>query len=168
MPRPASDPQKLPYRACVGVALFNRQGLVWIGRRRDKQNDEGAGQWWQMPQGGIDEGENPAEAAMRELQEETGVTSAEVIAEAPEWLTYDLPAHLIGIAWKGRYRGQRQKWFACRFVGEDTEIDISGIGHKAEFDQWRWVPITDLPDLIVPFKRNVYVEVVKAFRHLAA
>ncbi len=168
MSRPASDPSKLPYRPCVGVALFNRQGLVWIGRRRDKQNDEGIGQWWQMPQGGIDAGENPAQAAMRELKEETGVTSAEVIAEAPEWLTYDLPAHLIGISWKGRYRGQKQKWFAYRFFGEDTEIDISGIGHKAEFDEWRWVPITDLPDLIVPFKRGVYVAVVSAFRHLAA
>ena len=167
MSRPASDPQKLPYRACVGVTLLNRQGLVWIGRRRDKPNDEGIGHWWQMPQGGIDEGETPVRAAMRELKEETGVTSAEVIAEAPGWFTYDLPSHLIGISWKGRYRGQKQKWFACRFVGEDAEIDISGIGHKAEFDQWRWAPITDLPDLIVPFKRNVYVEVVQAFRHLA-
>ena len=167
MSRPASDPQELPYRPCVGVALLNRQGLVWVGRRRDKQNDEGIGHWWQMPQGGIDEGESAAQAAMRELREETGVTSAEVIAEAPDWLTYDLPAHLIGISWKGRYRGQKQKWFACRFVGADDEIDISGIGHKAEFDQWRWAPITELPDLIVPFKRNVYVEVVAAFRHLA-
>jgi putative (di)nucleoside polyphosphate hydrolase len=167
MPKPANDPQSLPYRPCVGVVLLNRQGLVWVGRRRDKANDEGVGQWWQMPQGGIDEGEDPAAAALRELKEETGVSSAEVIAETPGWLTYDLPAHLVGTAWKGRYRGQKQKWFACRFVGEDGEVDISGIGHKAEFDRWRWAPITELPDLIVPFKRNVYEQVVEAFRHLA-
>jgi putative (di)nucleoside polyphosphate hydrolase len=147
--------------------LLNRAGLAWIGRRRDKANDEGIGQWWQMPQGGIDQGEAPATAALRELREETGVTSAEAIAETPGWLTYDLPAHLIGIAWKGRYRGQKQKWFACRFAGEDAEIDISGIGHKAEFDRWRWVAMAELPDLAVPFKRDVYVEVVAAFKHLA-
>jgi putative (di)nucleoside polyphosphate hydrolase len=163
----ATDPARLPYRPCVGVVLFNRQGLVWIGRRRDKANDEGAGQWWQMPQGGIDGGESPAAAALRELKEETGVTSAQVIAVAPDWLRYDLPAHLVGIAWKGRYRGQKQKWFACRFVGADAEIDISGIGHKAEFDRWRWVDIARLPDLVVPFKRTVYEQVVAAFRHLA-
>jgi putative (di)nucleoside polyphosphate hydrolase len=90
-----------------------------------------------------------------------------VIAEAPDWLRYDLPAHLVGIAWKGRYRGQKQKWFACRFVGEETEIDISGIGHKAEFDRWRWIEIAELPDLVVPFKRQVYQQVVAAFHHLA-
>ena len=161
------DPQEMPYRPCVGVALFNRAGHVWIGRRHDKANDEGKGHWWQMPQGGIDKGEDPAAAAMRELKEETGVTSAEMIAEAPGWLTYDLPEHLIGIAWKGRFRGQKQKWFACRFLGEDSEIDISGIGHKAEFDKWRWAALDELPGLIVPFKRDVYVQVVAAFRPLA-
>lgn len=163
---PHVDPEKLPYRPCVGVVLFNREGRVWIGRRRDKANDEGAGQWWQMPQGGIDSGEDPARAALRELKEETGVVSAEVIAETPGWLRYDLPVHLIGKAWKGRYRGQEQKWFACRFLGEDAEIDISGHGHKPEFDQWRWAPLAELPELIVPFKRAVYLEVVEAFRHL--
>ncbi len=161
------DPQEISYRPCVGVALFNREGKVWIGRRHDKGNDEGKGHWWQMPQGGIDKDEDPADAALRELKEETGVTSAEMIAEALGWLTYDLPEHLIGIAWKGRYRGQKQKWFACRFLGEDSEVDISGIGHKAEFDKWRWAAIDELPGLIVPFKRDVYVQVVAAFRPLA-
>lgn len=167
MPR-RDDPQAMPYRPCVGVALFNRAGKVWIGRRYGKANDEGKGHWWQMPQGGIDAGEDPAAAALRELKEETGVTSAEVIAEAPGWLSYDLPEHLIGVAWKGRYRGQKQKWFACRFVGEDSEIDISGIGHKPEFDRWRWAAIDELPGLIVPFKRDVYVQVVATFRPLTA
>jgi putative (di)nucleoside polyphosphate hydrolase len=157
----------LPYRPCVGVVLFNPQGLVWIGRRADKPNDEGKGLWWQMPQGGIDEGEDPAEAALRELEEETGVRSAEIIAEAPEWYAYDLPEHLIGKAWGGRYRGQKQKWFAARFLGDESEIDISGRGHAPEFDAWRWERLERLPALVVPFKRPVYERVVEAFRHLA-
>ena len=105
------------YRPCVGVMLLNQQGLVWVGRRFQKQNDDGVGHWWQMPQGGIDEGEDPAVAAIRELEEETAVRSAEIIAEAPGWYNYDLPEHLIGNSWKGRYRGQTQKWFAMRFTG---------------------------------------------------
>ena len=105
------------YRPCVGVMLLNKQGLVWIGRRFQKQNDDGVGHWWQMPQGGIDAGEDPAVAAARELEEETAVRSAEIIAEAPDWYNYDLPEHLIGHSWKGKYRGQTQKWFAMRFTG---------------------------------------------------
>jgi putative (di)nucleoside polyphosphate hydrolase len=156
----------LPYRACVGIMLLNRDNLVWLGRRCDKANDEGAGQWWQMPQGGIDEAEDPATAALRELEEETSVRSAEIIAEAPGWFHYDLPDHLIGTAWNGRYRGQKQKWFAARFLGQDSEIDLAPGNHKPEFDAWRWAPMGELVHLIVPFKRHVYEQVIAAFGHL--
>lgn len=162
---------RLPYRPCVGVMLLNREGRVWIGHRIVQQNDDeaaGVGMWWQMPQGGIDEGEDIHAAALRELVEETGVRSAHVLEETPGWLTYDLPDHLVGVAWKGRYRGQKQKWVACRFEGDDSEIDISGIGHKPEFDDWRWARMDELEELIVPFKLDVYRKVIKAFRHLGA
>ncbi len=161
--------QPTAYRHCVGVMLLNRQGLVWVGRRKqvDRHDDEGAGSWWQMPQGGVDKGEDGQTAALRELAEETGVKSAEIIAEAPVPYRYDLPDHLIGIAWKGKFRGQEQRWFALRFTGDDSEVDISGIGHTAEFDEWRWARMDDLADLIVPFKREVYLGVVQDFRHLA-
>lgn len=156
------------YRPCVGVMLLNAQGLVWIGRRFDKQNDEGKGLWWQMPQGGIDKGEDSKLAALRELAEETAVISAEVIAEAPGWYTYDLPEHLIGKSWKGKYRGQTQKWYALRFLGEDSEVNLAPPGQEQEFDQWRWAPMDEIPDIIVPFKRPVYEQVIRAFRHLGA
>jgi putative (di)nucleoside polyphosphate hydrolase len=156
------------YRPCVGVMLLNKQGLVWIGRRFEKQNDEGTGKWWQMPQGGIDDGEDPARAVLRELQEETGITSAHIIAEAPNWLTYDLPKHLIGKSWAGKYRGQKQKWFAVQFDGDDTEINLKQPGHKQEFDAWRWVKMDEMMELIIAFKREVYVDVIAAFRHLGA
>ena len=156
----------LPYRPCVGIMLLNRDNLVWLGRRFDKANDEGEGQWWQMPQGGIDEAEDPAKAALRELEEETSVRSAEIIAAAPGWLVYDLPDHLVGTAWNGRFRGQKQKWFAARFLGNDSEVDLAPEGHKPEFDAWRWAPMDELPQLIVPFKRDVYEQVIAAFRHL--
>jgi putative (di)nucleoside polyphosphate hydrolase len=148
--------------------LLNKQGLVWVGRRFQKQNDDGVGYWWQMPQGGIDEGEDPAVAAIRELEEETAVRSAEIIAEAPGWYNYDLPENLIGLSWKGKYRGQSQKWFAARFTGNDSEINLAPPGHKQEFDQWRWARMDEIVDLIVPFKKPVYEQVVKAFRHLGA
>ncbi|MGB7206941.1 MAG: RNA pyrophosphohydrolase [Anderseniella sp.] len=160
----------LPYRPCVGVMLLNNEGKAWVGHRIVQPNDdeaEGIGMWWQMPQGGIDDGEDIHAAARRELTEETGVTSASILAETQGWLTYDLPDHLIGVAWKGRFRGQKQKWVACRFEGADSEIDISGIGHKPEFDQWRWAGLDELESLIVPFKRDVYIEVIREFRHLA-
>ena len=155
------------YRPCVGVMLLNKQGLVWVGRRFQKQNDDGVGHWWQMPQGGIDEGEDPRVAAKRELQEETAVHSAEIIAEAPGWYNYDLPQHLIGKSWKGKYRGQTQKWFALRFTGDDSEINLAPPGHKQEFDQWRWARMDEVIDAIVPFKKPVYEQVVAAFRHLS-
>jgi putative (di)nucleoside polyphosphate hydrolase len=147
--------------------LLNRDGHVWLGRRRPKWAEDGQAHIWQMPQGGIEKFEAPRIAALRELREETGATRVEVLAEHPEWLSYELPQHLLGIALKGRYRGQRQKWFAMRFLGEDSDIDIAPKpGTKAEFDTWRWAPIESVPDLIVPFKREVYERVTADFAHL--
>ena len=165
------DPATLPYRPCVGVMVLNRAGLVWAGRRIALADSEMAGtdRLWQMPQGGIDAGEEPLPAARRELYEETGMRSVSLLAEAPGWIDYDLPPHLVGIALKGRYRGQRQKWFAFRFEGDESEIAINPPpgGHEAEFDAWGWKRMETLPGLIVPFKRRVYEDVVAAFSHLA-
>ena len=123
--------------------VINREGLVWVGRRADIPSDaEGRGTWWQMPQGGIDPGEDPATAALRELFEETAIVSAEQIGETSKWLTYDLPDHLIGVAWGGKYRGQKQKWFAFRFTGDDSEINIVPPKGEPEFVAWRWAPPT--------------------------
>jgi putative (di)nucleoside polyphosphate hydrolase len=161
------DLTHLPYRPCVGVMLINREGLVFIGDRRKDATPEhvSGGYSWQMPQGGIDADEDPAEAARRELAEETGVTSALLLAETPEWLAYDLPAHVALQSWKGRYRGQKQKWFAFRFEGQDTEINILAPpgGHKPEFEAWRWEKAANLPGLIIPFKRPIYKQVVRIF-----
>jgi putative (di)nucleoside polyphosphate hydrolase len=154
------DAEALPYRPCAGVMLINRAGLVWVGRRIDTPDG------WQLPQGGIDKGEAPHEAALRELAEEIGTTNAAIIGETQDWLTYDLPPELLGKAWKGRYRGQKQKWFACRFLGDDDEIDVHGVAHP-EFDAWRWVEAAALVDLIVPFKRGVYAALVAELGSLA-
>lgn len=145
------------YRPCAGIVLLNLVGQVWVGERNDMP---GA---WQMPQGGIDPGEAPRAAALRELEEETGTANVEVLAEAPGWLKYDLPPDLQKHAWKGKWRGQRQKWFAARFLGEDSEIDILGVA-KPEFARWRWVDADEVPSLIVEFKRPVYEAVIEAFR----
>lgn len=157
------DKESLPYRPCVGIMLLNREGLAFIGRRADHEGEpEGAGTWWQMPQGGVDAGEDVEAAARRELAEETGVVSARLIARTSDWLTYDLPDELIGIAWEGRYRGQKQMWFAFRFEGADSEIDIAPReGHTQEFDAWRWAELAELPPLVVPFKRAVYLSVIE-------
>lgn len=158
------DPETLPYRPCVGIMLINPDGLVWIGRRR--LGVPGDSEKWQMPQGGIDPGEAPATAARRELAEETGTDKAEILAEATDWLNYDLPPNLVGVALKGQYRGQTQKWFAMRFLGEDGDFNIH-IPHDdldPEFDAWRWAHAEELPPLIVSFKRPIYEAVIREFR----
>jgi putative (di)nucleoside polyphosphate hydrolase len=166
------DPASLPYRPCVGMMVLNRRGLVWMGKRIVEEGSEIAdnSQLWQMPQGGIDADEEPLVAARRELYEETGMRRLSVLAEAPRWIDYDLPPHLVGIAFKGRYRGQRQKWYAFRFEGDDGEIAINPPpgGHEAEFDEWAWREMRELPEIVVPFKRGVYQELVAIFGHLAA
>ena len=150
----------LPYRPCVGIMLINNEGNVFVGRRID-QTVEG----WQMPQGGIDDGETPEQAALRELEEEAGTNKATIIAQMDEWLTYDLPPHLLGVALHGRYRGQRQKWLALRFHGEDSDINIATA--DPEFGSWKWLALEALPRLIVPFKRDTYMKVIAAFRDVA-
>jgi putative (di)nucleoside polyphosphate hydrolase len=148
-------PSDLPYRPCVGIMLFNRDGKVFVGKRID-QTVEG----WQMPQGGIDKGESPKQAALRELKEEVGTDKAEIISEMQDWVTYDLPEHLIGVAFHGKYRGQKQKWFALRFTGEDRDIDLTS--YEPEFSAFKWVDLKALPGLIVPFKRDTYKVVIAA------
>lgn len=152
------DPERLPYRPCVGVMLVNADGRVFVGRRLDTADA------WQMPQGGIDPGETPAVAALRELREEIGTDAATIVAECDGWHRYDLPPHLRGKVWGGRFRGQEQKWVLCRFTGTDGDIDLNA--GEPEFDAWQWVPMDDLIRLIVPFKRDIYRAVVEEFRGL--
>lgn len=154
----------LPYRRGVGAALFNADGLVWIGRRISKPGQD-IQNYWQMPQGGIDNEEDPATAVLRELREETGTDQADIIGETVDWLTYDLPEYLRGNDWKGQFRGQAQKWFALQFRGSDTDFDLGRHEHP-EFDAWRWAKLESLPELIVPFKRKIYESVMDAFAEL--
>ena len=159
----------LPYRSCAGLAVFNRAGLVFIGRRIDGPEHVDAEHAWQMPQGGIDRGEDPWPAALRELREETNIRSVQKLGEIADWLEYDIPRALAEKAWSGKYRGQRQKWYALRFTGDEHEIDIAhpAGGHKPEFEEWRWERLAKLPDLIVPFKRPVYERVAREFAKFA-
>ena len=157
----------LPYRPNVGAVLFNRDGLVFVARRADLPNAEGAAGGWQLPQGGIDPDEDPRAAVLRELAEEIGTDRAEIIAEHDVWLRYDLPPELVGVALGGRYRGQMQRWFALRFTGEDGDIRLDADPHP-EFDAWRWAELAELPALAVAFKRPIYATLVVAFARFAA
>lgn len=150
-----------PYRPGVGIMLINDKRRVFVGRRNDM-----AGDHWQMPQGGIDEDEEPHAAALREMKEEIGTDKAEILAESRNWFAYDLPHALSSTAWKGRYRGQKQKWFAARFTGKDSDIDLET--EHPEFEAWQWIEAADLPRLIVPFKRKLYIDVMEEFRALLA
>ena len=156
----ADDPARLPYRLGVGAVLMNGRGLVFVAKRIDTP-----GEAWQLPQGGIDKGEDPRVAVMRELKEEIGTDKAEIVAETRDWLAYDLPADLVGKVWKGRYRGQRQKWYLMRFLGRDSDIDLSGDG-RPEFSDWKWAPLDSIPSAIVGFKRPLYDAIVAEFKNL--
>jgi putative (di)nucleoside polyphosphate hydrolase len=155
----------LPYRPCAGLTVINREGLVFIGRRKSGPEHIDETHVWQMPQGGIDEGEEPYKAALRELYEETSIKSVERLGEVADWIPYDIPRNIVGAAWKGKYRGQKQKWYALRFTGDESEIDIlnPGGGHEPEFIAWRWEKIERLPELVVPFKRPAYEQIVREF-----
>ncbi|MEE8279733.1 MAG: RNA pyrophosphohydrolase [Alphaproteobacteria bacterium] len=158
----SADRPRRPYRKGVGAVLINAEGQVFVARRIDTP-----GEAWQLPQGGIDEGETPRQAVLRELAEEIGTDKAEIIAESADWLRYDLPGELADTVWGGRYRGQMQMWFALRFTGAEEDIDLEA-SRRPEFTDWKWAALEDLPRLIVPFKRALYEDIVAEFRHLVA
>ncbi len=151
--------KSLPYRPCVGICLFNDKGQVFVAERIDTPNA------WQIPQGGIDKKEDPYDAALRELKEEIGTDKGHILARTDNWLYYDLPDHLIGKVWKGKYRGQKQIWFALKFDGTDDDINIAT--KHPEFARWKWVELEEIVDLIVPFKRELYQEIVYQFKGLS-
>jgi len=161
-----TDFSKLPYRLNVGAVLFNDAGQILVARRANLPNAEGAAGGWQLPQGGIDADEDPAEAIFRELAEEIGTANAEIIGEHPDWMNYDLPPELLGRSFKGKYRGQRQKWFALRFLGKDSDIRLDADPHP-EFDAWRWADLAELPGLAVEFKRPIYETLARDFARFA-
>lgn len=152
------------YRPGVGIMLLNARRQVLVGQRLDTPSTAGTSAAWQMPQGGIDGNETPEAAAMRELKEEIGTNHAEIIGESAEWLTYELPDDLASVLWGGRYRGQRQKWFAMRFLGRDADVDVETA--RPEFGDWKWLEPHALPDVIVPFKRMLYQQILTEFAHL--
>ena len=154
--------RKLPYRRGVGALLFRADGAVFVAKRIDTP-----GGAWQLPQGGVDRGEKPSVAVLRELKEEIGTDHAEILGKSRHWYRYDLPASLQGRVWGGKYRGQKQRWFALRFLGTDADIDLAA-DHKPEFDDWRWVPLSSLVSLAVSFKRTLYADLVTEFSPLAA
>jgi len=147
----------LPYRPCVGMMLINKEGKVFVGKRIDTTQEA-----WQMPQGGIDQDEEITTAAMRELEEEVGTANVEIIDQTKSWIYYDLPEHLLGKAWKGKYRGQKQMWFLMRFLGQDDEINIQ-TAHP-EFDTWKWMDLNELPNSIVAFKQEIYNAMIERFK----
>jgi putative (di)nucleoside polyphosphate hydrolase len=163
------DYESLPYRRCVGTMVLNRAGRVFIGRRVEGPEHVDMTHAWQMPQGGVDAGEKPWAAAVRELYEETNIRSVERLGKIKEWLSYDIPREIVEQAWRGKYRGQTQRWYALRFTGDDSEIDIAhpAGGHEPEFLDWRWEPIENVPELVIPFKRPIYERVVQEFAKFA-
>lgn len=162
----AEEKLALPYRPCVGVILVNRDGLVWAGRRLPNEEYTGQTRLWQFPQGGIDEGEDAQAASLRELYEETSIRSVSLLTVIPGWLTYDLPDHLIGVALKGRFRGQKQRWFVYRFEGSEDEINVVAPpdGASPEFDDWAWLAIEDVPPRAVSFKVDLYERLIGLLR----
>jgi len=164
-----NDIETLSYRPCVGAVIFNCDNKVWIGERAMHPDAADSAFRWQMPQGGVDAGEDPLAAARREVFEETGIRSLEFLAEAPDWYLYDFPPEVIAAGGsRGKFRGQSQKWYAFRFTGDESEINIlePPDGSEQEFVSWQWADLEALPDMIIPFKRQVYEQVVTAFRHL--
>lgn len=159
------DAADMPYRACVAVMMFNGCGDVWLGRRVPKWDNHLSAMPWQCPQGGMDPGETPEDAAYRELHEETGSSNVALLAESRDWHSYDLPPEALGVALGGKYRGQRQKWFAARFLGDESEFNlIPPPPQKQEFDAWRWVPVEQVPGLVIDFKRPIYRAILDEFR----
>ena len=144
---------ELPLRLGVGIVVLNRENKVFVGKRKDNPTDK-----WQMPQGGIDNGESVIQAMRRELKEETSIENIEILEELKDWTEYELPNYLLGKIWKGKYKGQKQKWFIVRFLGKDSEIDLNT--EKPEFIEWRWLNVEKLPNVIVPFKKKVYLKLL--------